>query len=135
MNIKKQFYLIMSIISFIILCIYIYISVDLLFYGGKNIDMNINSIFGNILVCTFFLSGYIILTKDESNKKLTFVLKKILLFLLILSVIFFSIYNNLLFENGFKSGKKLYWQITTLILGISSIIFNFYIINYKLKNE
>lgn len=125
----------MSIISFIILCIYIYISVDLLFYGGKNIDMNINSIFGNILVCTFFLSGYIILTKDESNKKLTFVLKKILLFLLILSVIFFSIYNNLLFENGFKSGKKLYWQITTLILGISSIIFNFYIINYKLKNE
>lgn len=131
---NKNIYFILFVISFLILCVYSYISIDILINGGNNIDMNINSIFGNILVCSFFLSGYIILTKEKTSKKLISVLKSFVLLLLLLSVIWISVYNNLLIQEGFKSGKELYWQITTLILGISSIVFSIYLLNFKLKN-
>jgi len=131
---NKNIYFTLFVISFLVLCVYSYISIDILINGGNDIDMNINSIFGNILVCSFFLSGYIILSKEKTSKKLISILKSFVLLLLILSVIWISVYNNLLIQEGFKSGKELYWQITTIILGVSSIVFGIYLLNFKLKN-
>jgi len=115
MNLNKNTYLALFTISFIILCAYSYISIDLLFNSGNHIDMNISSVFGNILMCSFFLSGYIILSKEKASKKFISRLKYFILFLLIVSVIWLCVYNFVLLEEGFKSCKKLYWQITTLI--------------------
>lgn len=134
MNLNKNIYLVLFTISFLILCAYSYISLDLLINAGDHIEMNISSVFGNILMCSFFLSGYIILLKEKASKKHLSRLKSFILFLLILSVIWLCIYNFTLLEEGFKSGKELYWQITALIFGFTSIGFNFYLLNFRLKN-
>ena len=135
MEVQKKLYLVFFIITFLLVCIYSYISIDLLLNKGDHIDMNISQVFGNILMCSFFISGYIIIvSKEKPSNKLISRLKSFVLFLLFFSVGWICEYNFILFDEGFKTGKDLYWQIGALFLGVMSIGFSFYLLNFKLKS-
>ena len=130
MKSKKTVFLVLTVVSFIVLCFYIINTITIFSNNDSNLVININSIFGNIIVCSIFLSNYFFISnvsKTTPKKEIAITTKYFPLLLLLIAVLGLSIYNYLLIENGFSQGKELYWQLTTLVFGIASCVFLVYL--------
>lgn len=117
---NKIIYRILIALSIIVLTFFIIISIPQIFTDGTLSFENVNSVFGNIIVITLFLTHNIIKNKDI---KLETIYKILFRSLLIISALFCGVMTYTLFKSGFSTGKDLFWQVNGIIFGIISIFF------------
>jgi len=129
---KITIYRILITISVLLLILSIIFSLPEIITDGTLSFQSLNNVFGNAIIITLFLTHNIIKNKDIKIYNLYKILFRSLI---IISVIFCGIMSYTILKIGFLSGQDLFWQISSVISGIISIIFIKYSQQKALKIE
>jgi uncharacterized membrane protein YczE len=91
------------------------------FSSIEEVFRNFKYLFSSILIALLFLTSYCYSDYSTNKKIINKKLALLTLIFLILITVFFSLFIFKLMNYNFLSGKILYWQISSLIIGILSI--------------
>lgn len=110
------------VLFFILILLSLYFTTQVI--SNYNIDNTvykyINYVFSSILISLIFFNSYF-LKVTHNHVKINKRISLLTVLFLVMLIVFFALYIFKLINYGFLSGIILYWQISSLVIGILSI--------------
>lgn len=131
-NLSKKTLIILLVLSLLLAFFYSFNSFQIYNNNENYLFRNISMIFVCLTSCTVFLVNYMRKNNIRENKTNEKFIKLIHTFLLFFTVFCYSNFQILLIQQGLKTGKKLFWQISTIFLAVYILII---LINLITKNR
>jgi hypothetical protein len=112
---------------FILSSLFFMIQVIFFFNSNAEVFSHFRSAFSSILIGLIFLNSYCLKDYSQNQKGINRKLALITFLILVIDTIFFALFLFKLINYGFLSGKILYWQISSLVIGLISLYAFIYI--------